>query len=186
MRAEINHSQNKDDSHSTHSPSVFDDIPIAKRTFQFSELLPTVDSNKVIFPRGIVSTITEADDDLPPVKRIELFARDDKDTYGILRTLFVALSAERSILQMASASDGIIQVRTLTEKSDSGNKKIFEDKLLIKRTEPLGEQTNHSVRVKTPNIVVSARWRERMHLVPRDRIILSNPIEEFAVPPPNL
>jgi hypothetical protein len=144
-----------------------------------------VDANKVLFPRGILSTITESENDLPPVKRIELFANEEKETYGILRTLFVALSAETSILRMAGVSNGIIQVRTLSEKSDAGNK-IHEDKILIKRTEPLSEIQTQSVRIKTPNIVVSARWRERMHLKSRDRIILSNPIEEYAVPPPNI
>jgi hypothetical protein len=139
----------------------------------------------MIFPRGIVSTVTESEDDLPPVKRIELFAKDEKDTYGILRTLFVAISSEKSILQMASASDGIIQVRTLPETVDSG-KKIFEDKLLIKRPQAVEQSLDQGIRMKTPNIVVSARWRERMDLNSRDRIILSNPIEEYAVPPPSL
>jgi hypothetical protein len=139
----------------------------------------------MIFPRGIVSTVTESEDDLPPVKRIELFAKDEKDTYGILRTLFVAISSEKSILQMASASDGIIQVRTLPETVESG-KKIFEDKLLIKRPQAVEQSLDQGIRMKTPNIVVSARWRERMDLNSRDRIILSNPIEEYAVPPPSL
>ncbi len=130
--------------------------------------------------------ITESEDDLPPVKRIELFARDEKDTYGILRTLFVAISAEKSILQMASASDGIIQVRTLPEKSDSVKKKIIEDKILVKRLQEIGPGLEQSVRIRTPNLMVSARWREKMDLRARDRIILSNPIEEYAVPPPNI
>ena len=156
-----------------------------KRTIQVPELVRNLDSNKMIFPRGIVSTIIESEDDLPPVKRIELFAKDEKDTYGILRTLFVATSSEKSILQMATASDGIIQVRTLPEKSESG-KKILEDKLLVKRPQEIRPSLEQSVRIRTPNIVVSARWRERMDLHSRDRIILSNPIEEYAVPPPNL
>ena len=141
--------------------------------------------NKVIFPRGIVTTISELQNDLPPVKRIELFAKEEKETYGILRTLFVALSGERSILRMASASDGIIQVRTLSEDLETKNK-ICEDKILIKRTESLSEDENQSLRIKTPNIAVTARWRERMHLKAHDRIILSNPLEEYAVPPPNV
>ncbi|MFI5420569.1 MAG: hypothetical protein ACHQ1H_06340 [Nitrososphaerales archaeon] len=139
----------------------------------------------MIFPRGIVSTVTESEDDLPPVRRIELFAKDEKDTYGILRTLFVAISSEKSILQMASASDGIIQVRTLPDTVESG-KKIFEDKLLIKRPQTVEQSLDREIRMKTPNIVVSARWRERMDLNSRDRIILSNPIEDYAVPPPSL
>ena len=144
-----------------------------------------VDANRVIFPCGIVSTIIESENDLPPVKRIELFAREEKETYGILRTLFVALSAEKSILRMASSSDGIIQVRTLSEKSDASTT-IYEDKILIKRTETISDDDGQSLRIKTPNIVVSARWRERMHLKAHGRIILSNPLEEYAVPPPNI
>jgi hypothetical protein len=144
-----------------------------------------VDANKVIFPRGIVSIITESEGDLPPVKRVELFAREEKETYGILRTLFVALSSEKSILRMADASDGIVQVRSLPDKSES-NMKIFEDKLLIKRTDTIHESDQKSVRIRTPSIIVSARWRERMQLRSYDRIIVSNPIEEYAVPPPNI
>ncbi|MDA4110987.1 MAG: hypothetical protein OK439_00500 [Thaumarchaeota archaeon] len=150
-----------------------------------SELVSNVDSNKLIYPRGILSTISEADDDLPPVKRIELFAKDEKDTYGILRTMFVALSSEKSILQMATASDGIIQVRAISEKSDK-SRRICEDKLLVKRTEDSPEKIRPSVRINAPNIIISARWRERMNLELKDRLIVSNPIEEFVVPPPNL
>jgi|SRR5579872_1949491 len=184
-RPEINRSSEKEDFYSTPSSRVFPETSPAKRTIQVPELVRNMDANKVIFPRGIVTTITELENDLPPVKRIELFAREAKETYGILRTLFVALSGERSILRMASASDGIIQVRTLSENLDVKNK-IREDKILIKRTTSTSEDENQSLRIKTPNIEVSARWRERMHLKAHDRIILSNPLEEYAVPPPNV
>ena len=34
-------------------------------------------------------------DDIPPVKRIEFFAKDGNDTYGILRSIFIAFSSEK-------------------------------------------------------------------------------------------
>jgi hypothetical protein len=160
-----------------------------KRTFEFPELLKRVDSAKLIYPRGLLSRIKEGVDDVPPVKRIEFFAKEGNDTYGILRSIFVAFSSEKSILSMADASGGIVHVRSIrsrNSKGSDGSRDSTQDKLILKRSNESDEGNRPILSIKTPTITVSPRWRERMKLETGDCLIVSNPIEEYAVPPPNI
>jgi len=148
-----------------------------------------VDSGKVIYPRGVLSRIKEGMDDVPPVKRIEFFAKDGNDTYGILRSIFVAFSSEKTILRIADASGGVVQVRSIRSASSKGFERSVEssqDKLILKRSTEVDVSDRPMLSMKTPTITVSPRWRERMKLKTGDCLIVSNPIEEYAVPPPNI
>ena len=185
------------DTFSTQSPIALQES-LSKHVLRIRDLISSYDPNRIIYPRGIVSSIRESKEDSPPVKRIELFARDDKDTFGVLRTLFIAYSNERKLLDMADASNGVIQVRSLRpiragSSNDRAAREIVEDRLLLKRSEELPPLQNskaevHGIftRFKEPHLVVSARWRERMNLETGDRLIVSNPLESYEVPPPNI
>jgi hypothetical protein len=147
-----------------------------------------VDSAKVLYPRGVLSRVKEGMDDVPPVKRIEFFAKDGNDTYGILRSIFVAFSSDKSILRMAETSNGVVQVRSVrsgnSKRSDDSN--YTQDRLILKRSSEINQEDRPVLSMKTPSITVSPRWRERMKLETGDCIIVSNPIEEYSVPPPNI
>jgi len=155
----------------------------------------SLDSNKIIYPRGIVSKLKESEHDSPPVKRIEVFASDEKDTYGILRTLFVAYSSEKRLLDIAHFSNGVIHVRSMNKAGSATQdscRQICEDKLLLKRLEEEVQEYSRDLqglpfkRVRAPDLLVTPRWRERMNLELGARLIVSNPIESYEVPPPNL
>jgi len=127
-------------------------------------------------------------DDLPPVKRIEFFAKDGNDTYGILRSIFVAFSSEKSILRIADASNGVVQVRSVRSRNSKGSddSNSAQDRLILKRSSEIEQEDRPVLSMKTPTITVSPRWRERMKLKSGDCLIVSNPIEEYSVPPPNI
>src|SRR5207245_8399760 len=108
-----------------------------KRTFKIPKILDRLDLNRILYPRGFVTALKEANEVVPPVKRIEIFAEERDETYGILRVLSVAFSSERSLLDMAQASDNVIQVRSVSGSSASsttdGRRRILEDRLVLKR-----------------------------------------------------
>jgi hypothetical protein len=169
--------------------------PTVKRTITVKDVV-SLDPARLIYPRGIVSKVRESQQDCPPLKRIELFATtDDNDTYGVLRSIFVAFSAERRLLEVAQASNGVIRVTSInggagTASRGSERQKIVGDTLILKRME--GEERQEEMpglpfrRVRIPDLHVPARWREMMNLKPGDRLIVSNPIESYEVPPPNV
>jgi len=127
-------------------------------------------------------------DDLPPVKRIEFFAKDGNDTYGILRSIFVAFSSEKSILRIADALNGEVQSRSVRSRNSKGSddSNSAQDRLILKRSSEIEQEDRPVLSMKTPTITVSPRWRERMKLKSGDCLIVSNPIEEYSVPPPNI
>ena len=133
----------------------------------------------------MLSTIREGSDDLPPVKRIEFFAKGGNDTYGILRSIFVAFSSEKSILRIADASSGVVHVRSI-RPGISNSVDSTQDKLILRRSTETQENHRPLLGLKTPTITVSPRWRERMKLEEGECLMVSNPLEEYAVPPPNI
>ncbi len=184
----IRNGSDKVSTYSMRSSSLLEETR-RKRTFEFPDLLKRVDSAKVIYPRGVLSRIKEGMDDIPPVKRIEFFAKDGNDTYGILRSIFIAFSSEKSILNIADASGGVVQVRSIRSRNSKridGSSDSAQDKLILKRSDEIDQGSRPVLSIKTPTITVSPRWRERMKLETGDCLIVSNPIEEYAVPPPNI
>jgi hypothetical protein len=141
----------------------------------------------LLFPKGILTKVKEGADDVPPVKRIELFARDGGDTYGIIRSLFVGFSAEKSILRIAETTGGVVQVRTMRAANGKENTASGStDLLLLKRDSSAADQESSGFRMRIPSITISPRWKERMRLSEEDRLMISNPIQDYAVPPPNV
>lgn len=139
----------------------------------------------------------EAPVDIPLVKRIELFATKGNKTYGIVRSMFVATSAEKPILSVAEASSGVVQVRIL-RSSGAGRRESHRseepvaDTIVVKSTTtiPANNDPNMSqpprLSLKVPTITVSPRWKERMKMTESDCVMVSSPIAEYAVPPPNV
>jgi hypothetical protein len=151
--------------------------------------LKSLDSARLLFPKGILTKVREGPDDVPQVKRIELFAKDGGDTYGIIRSLFVGFSAEKSLLQIAEASGGVVQVRAV--RSSKGKKDVSSpegtgDMLLLRRDSTPNQAENPGFRVRIPSITISPRWKDRMRLSEEDCLMISNPIQDYAVPPPNV
>jgi len=151
-------------------------------------LVKTLDSAKLLFPKGILTKVKEGADDVPPVKRIELFARDGGDTYGIIRSLFVGFSTEKSILRIAETTGGVVQVRAMrATKGKEATASGSTDLILLKRDSiALDQEGNPGFRIRVPSITISPRWKERMRLSEGDRLMISNPIQDYAVPPPNV
>jgi hypothetical protein len=152
-----------------------------------------IDSSKLIFPKGILSKVKENDMETPQVKRIELFAKDGEDTYGIIRSMFVGYSSEESILEIAEASGGVVQVRAVVGRLSDKSEKRFSassDTLILKRSSTATDASQEvrfpSFRQKLPSITVPPRWKDRMKLSEDDRLIISSPIADYSVLPPNI
>jgi hypothetical protein len=60
------------------------------------------------------------------------------------------------------------------------------DVLLLKRSPAEEQPLRPTFGFKSPTIKVSPRWKDRMKLSTEDCLIVSNPIEDYAVPPPNV
>jgi hypothetical protein len=155
-----------------------------------------IPKERAIYPKGIVTSLKEsAFFDSMKVGRIELFSSKDNEKgkyYGILKQLFVAFSSESRILKLADTSSNVIEVHGLRE--DKENKKgVIESKLVLKRSEEAQknkEQHQQQQQVislygeKTPRLFVSPHWLDLMNLSSGDRVIISNPIENYEIPPP--
>jgi hypothetical protein len=118
-------------------------------------------------------------------KRVELFAHARKMVYGILHTFFVAYSSETMLLQLAEASSNVVHVRTLSTETE-GLRKLVEDRLILRRTPSNIDQKPFTYRALAPSILVPVAWRERMHLMMGDKIVISRDAREYALPPPTV
>ncbi len=177
-----------------------------KHILRIKYLLQKLDTQRILYPKGLVSqvqTASSASNDPRPLKRIELFAKNDRsdETFGVIRNFFVGFSSERGLLDLANVSNNVICVRSVPSSGEGGrrNKKILEDKLVLKRIDEDEEEQDSSFRrmnpfssanivrrQKLPKIIVSPRWLDKMQLENGDRIIVSNPIENYLAPPPDL
>ncbi|MGI0078415.1 MAG: hypothetical protein ACRECH_02215 [Nitrososphaerales archaeon] len=160
--------------------------PLKKRTVRVESMLDSVDSQKMIYPNGVLGALVEADRESKPVRRIELFAEEQrKEIYGIIRTFFVAYSSEHTLLELAQVSNSVISVRAFSSSAQGRqDSRMVEDKLILKRTESEPEPVPYRARV--PGLFVSSHWLDRMNLEKGNRIMVSNPLENYVVPPPNL
>ena len=168
-----------------------------KRTLHLDRMIRQIDSSRILYPRGVLSMITPISDSGQTVKRVEFFAREKEDIYGIIRSFHVAYSSERALLELAEASSSVISVRSIESETFKNNtdpsRKTIEDRLVLRRAED--KQTDKedksqssmlTLRPKTPDLSVPPIWLEKMDLKPGARVFVSNPMENYAVPPPNL
>jgi hypothetical protein len=164
-----------------------------KHVVHMHELLRKFDSQKRIFPNGLLGSLKASYERAEQIKRIELFAKEDsKESYGIIRRFFVAYSCERNLLELAHASENVICIRAMngSKRENTGHsipdmrKTMIENRLILKRMEENSQQEPY--RQKIPDLIVSQHWLEIMELQPGDRIIISNPVENYMVPPPGL
>ena len=175
------------------SQSLGDSHRLLKRTYRLKNVVSQFDTGRTLFPQGILSRIGNVTRETLTVRRIEYFARKTGDsgnneTYGIIRDLHVAYSSERQLLEMADVSNGVVHVRSLESISKPGDRLVLKRSENVRndtpRSEMSPEQQFASIRPKTPSLKVSSNWLDKMELGVGDRLIVSNPIEEFAVPPP--
>jgi hypothetical protein len=168
-----------------------------KHVLRLANMLTKNDPQRRLYPNGLLTELEQDDDfgyDFRPVKRIELFATDRRTqaTYGVIRNLFVGFSFERSLLDLANFSDNVISVRAVKNSSgDSGSEpKVIEDKLVLRRlaAKPDYKSASENIfrRPKTPSLFVSSRWLDKMKLCGGDKIMVSNPVENYVAAPPQL
>jgi hypothetical protein len=164
--------------------------PLAKRILRVPGLLDEIDEDRAIYPNGILGSLKESDFNSPKTRRIELFAHRDKDEverkFGILRELFVAFSSEPKLLRLAGASSNVIEVHAINGKQTRNT--IIQDKLILKLAEKERDEVSQSILYSepTPDLFVSSHWLDNMKLDSGDRVVISNPREDYESPPPCL
>src|SRR5579884_3814672 len=147
---------------------------MSKRTLRVPKIMPSIDPDRTLFPRGVLTLLKESREATHEVKRIEIFANKSKEgLYGILRRMFVAFSSERELLQIARASDNVIEVRLVLKRIEEATPDEHSETLI-------------SFRKKPPKLLVPAAWLERVDLEDGSQIIVSNPMARFVIPPPDL
>lgn len=177
------------------------ELSIEKHVLRIKDVFEKIDSQKRIYPNGLISKVEEdGDANSGQVERIELFSenRRSKQVHGILRSLFLGFSNEKELLDLADYSNRVISIRTISRDFSEGGK-VVQDNLVLKRREdkpgrnPGGELNSVFPssdellirRNKLPSLYVSSRWLDRMDLCSGDRILVSNPVENYATPPPD-
>ncbi len=171
-------------------------ILLEKHTLHIKDLMGKFDSQRLIYPNGLLSEVEESESsDAKLLKRIELFAKNKRsnEIFGVIRSFFVGFSRERKLLELADFSNNVISVRGVASGRLRRQDKIIEDKLVLKRIEdvkPIDEDPFSALRVfrrhKVPSLIVSSRWLDKMDLSDGDRIIVSNPVENYVTPPPEV
>jgi len=161
--------------------------PLAKRILRIPGLLDEADEERTIYPSGILGSLKESDFNSPKSERIELFARREKEVekkFGILRQLFVAFSSEPKLLNLAGASSNVIEVHAINRKQTRNT--IIQDKLILKGTENREIATRSLYTERAPDLFVSEHWLDNMNLDCGDKVIISNPREDYETLPPAL
>ncbi len=160
----------------------------AKRTIRIPNILRPIEKELTIFPRGFISALKECSEVSSSVKRVEVFATEKTESFGILRTLTVAYSAARCLLQMAEISNNVIQVSSLSRSGstrEQSKRSLVNDRLILKRLDK-EDNEREGYSIKAPGLHVPGRWLERFDLEDGERIIVSNPREKYFVPPPSI
>jgi hypothetical protein len=167
-----------------------------KHILRIREIMGRYDPQKVIYPNGLVTELEEdSSSDPKPVKRIELFAKNKRshEIFGVIRNFFVGFSSERDLLDLANFSNNVISIRAVGSSFERSENKIVEDKLVLKRIDSpkvkQGDSFSYTQvfrRQKVPSLIVSSRWLDRMGFNSGDRIMVSNPVENYVTPPPDL
>lgn len=161
-----------------------------KRTVLFRNVSKNIDAGRTLYPKGLLSRVgrkfIEKD---TMVSRVELIAHKQKETYGVIRSFHVAYSTENQLLVMAEASNNVISVRILESSLSQDRKaqRVIEDRLVLRRgvIDPSEEkQFQIFRRQRTPELTVSEIWLEKMKLGPDSPVLISNPIENYAIVPP--
>ncbi len=173
---------------SDYHPQDFSPGQSKKRTLRVPDLLNEIPEERAVYPRGIVGSLKETNFDSVRVGRIELFSRKKDERgkyYGILKQLFVAFSSESKILKLAGTSSNVIEVHGLRDEDKKNKKGLVESKLVLKRSKEEKKDDVFSLYgEKTPKLLVSAHWLDLMNLSSGDRVIISNPRENYEIPPP--
>jgi hypothetical protein len=169
-----------------------------KHILRIKKVLDTFDPQKLIYPNGVLGELEEDDSSSKQgtIKRIELFAENktSMETFGVIRNFFMGFSSDRELLDLANFSNSVISVRAIGASRENSETKLLEDKLVLKRIEPpahSSEDDRFSIsriysRQRLSSLIVSSRWLDRMGFCKGDRIMISNPVENYVTPPPQL
>jgi hypothetical protein len=174
----------------------------SKRTLRVASFLRQVDEDRAIYPKGIIAALRE----LSPPKSFTKFARVEwfadqqmkeekgsiKRKFGILREFFPAFSSEPKLLRLAGISSNVIEVHANSDKDKQRqqaniSKTVFADKLILKEAgnrEEVKQGVPLTFGEHAPELLVLAHWLDVMSLSSGDRVIVSNPREDYEMPPP--
>lgn len=165
-------------------------LPPGKRILRVPRFLDEIDKERALYPKGIVGSLKESSFDSARVERIELLAEKEEEKkkyYGILKHLFVAFCSESNLLNLADSSSNVIEVHALRHGEEK-EKMAIESKLVLKRVEERRIDLDQGIispyEARTPSLFVSSHWLDLMNLRSGDRVIISNPRENYEIPPP--
>jgi hypothetical protein len=177
----------------------------SKRIIRVPSFLRQVDVERKIYPKGIIVALKELSSFNPfrKISRVEWFADQrakikgnekvcSKKKFGILREFFPAYSSEPKLIEFASSSSSVIEVhaKNINEKKlkEARSDGMFSDKLILKEAES-PDQINPDIfftsyRERTSKLYVTSHWLDLAGLRSGDIVIVSNPREEYEMPPP--
>ncbi len=161
-----------------------EDSPIAgysaplKRTLRLRELLPELDVEKLLFPGGVICEVSSRPG-AELASRVELLTDENSpEKVGVLRQLFVGYASHPILLDVARRSNYVVEVRTVDWERSHPAEGYMKDLLVVKRALK-GTSSDSEGEVEAPSM-----WLERIGLSAGDKVIVSNPFQNFATPAP--
>ncbi len=143
-----------------------------KRVVHLPELIPSPDFDRIRFPGGVICEVIPTS--RPEIaKRVESVLSNER--VGLLREMFVAYSANETLLDVARRSDQVVEVRSVDWKKKHDAEMYKQDMLLLKRFSGDEEQLGN-------RLLAPLKWMERIGIDVGDKIIISNPISNFSIP----
>ena len=143
-----------------------------KRVVYLPDLIPNPDSDRIRFPGGVICEVIP-NGRTETAKRVENVVSNERA--GLLREMFVAYSANQTLLDVARRSDQVVEVRSVDWKKKHDAENYKQDMLLLKRFS--GDEEHIGNRLLAP-----LKWMEKIGIDVGDRIIVSNPISNFTIP----
>ena len=143
-----------------------------KRTVHLHDRIPSPDAQRIRFPGGVICEVIP-NSRVEIAKRVEAVLNNEKA--GVLREMFIAYASNPILLEIASRSDHVVEVRSVDWKKKHEAEQYSKDTIILKRF--VGSEEYVGNRMLAPST-----WMEKMGIDAGDTIIISNPIGNFRIP----
>lgn len=143
-----------------------------KRVVHLDDRIPSPDSHRIRFPGGVICEVIP-NSKVEVAKRVEAVLNNDRA--GVLKEMVVAYASNSTLLEIASRSDHVVEVRSVDWRKKHEAEKYSKDTIVLKRF--VGNEEYIGNRLLAP-----LTWMGKMRIDAGDKIIVSNPIGNYKVP----
>lgn len=139
-------------------------------------MISQLDTQKILFPGGVVCEVAVQSKE-EKVKRIELISRE-RMGLGVLKELYVTYASHPALLELSRRSNNVVEVRSIKWSKKHSAEAYSKDLVIVKR---LHGQEEIGIR-----LLGAEKWIDHIRLEAGDKVILSNPLSDYLLPPPSI